>query len=116
MIVPGHWIGIPILFMVFPLIYLLVNALGSDRPIIYYLQIGLMLIWLIMLFFVDYLLKVDFRQTQWMVISYVVFAFAGMGGMIGIASLAGRSWTISSVILFLIVVILGFVQRAVTGI
>ncbi len=113
---PGHWIGIPILLMAFPLAYLLVNAPGSDRPILYYIQVGLMLIWLIMLFFVDYVMKYDFRQTQWMVISYVVLAFAGMGGMIGVASLAGRSWTISSVILFLIVTVLAIVQRAVTGI
>jgi hypothetical protein len=113
---PGHWIGIPILLMAFPLAYLLVNAPESDRPILYYIQIGLMLIWLIMLFFVDYVAQYDFRQTQWMVISYVVLAFAGMGGMIGVASLAGRSWTISSVILFLIVAVLAFVQRAVTGI
>ena len=106
---PGHWIGIPILLMVFPLTYLLVNAPGSDRPILYYIQIGLMLVWLIMLFFVDYVTKYNFRQTQWMVISYVMLAFAGMGGMIGVASLAGRSWTISAIILFLIVAILAFV-------
>lgn len=113
---PGHWVGIPILLMVFPLAYLLVNALGCDRPILYYIQIGLMLIWLIMLFFVDYVIKYDFRQTQWMVICYVVLAFAGMGGMIGVASLAGRLWTISSVILFITVAILGFLQRSLTGI
>ena len=113
---PGHWIGIPILLMAFPLAYLLIKAPPSDRPILYYIQLGLMLIWLILLFFVDYVYKYDFRQTQWMVISYVVLAFGGMGGMIGLASLAGRTWTISSVILFLIVAILAFVQRAVTGI
>jgi len=112
----GHWIGIPILLMIFPLIYLLAKAPGSDRPFIYYLQIGLMLVWLIVLFLVDYILRVDFRQTQWMVISYVMLYFAGAGGMIGIASLAGRTWTISSIILFLITAILAFVQRAVTGI
>ena len=112
----GHWIGIPILLMIFPLIYLLAKAPGSDRPFIYYLQIGLMLVWLIVLFLVDYILRVDFRQTQWMVISYVMLYFAGAGGMIGIASLAGRTWTISSIILFLIAAILAFVQRAVTGI
>jgi len=75
-----------------------------------------MLVWLIGLFLVDYVLKYDFRQTQWMVISFVVLAYAGMGGMIGIAALAGRGWNISAIILFLIVAVLGFVQRAVTGI
>ena len=113
---PGHWNGIPILLMAFPLAYLMLKAPGSDRPVLYYIQIGLMLLWWIILFLVDFVCKYDFRQTRWMVISYVVLAFAGMGGMIGVASLAGRAWTISSVILFLVVVILAFVQRAVTGI
>jgi hypothetical protein len=113
---PGHWVGIPLLLMVFPLGYLLIKAPGADRPFLYYIQAGLMLLWIILLFFVDYVFQYDFRQTQWMVISYVVFYFAGMGGMIGVASLAGRVWTISSVILFFVAAILAFVQRAVTGI
>ena len=113
---PGHWVGTPLLLMVFPLGYLIVTAPGADRPFLYYIQAGLMLMFIILLFFVDYIFKYDFRQTQWMVISFVVFYFAGMGGMMGIASLAGRGWTISSVILFFITAILAFVQRAVTGI
>ena len=112
----GHWVGIPLLLMVFPLSYLLIAAPGADRPFPYYIQAGLMLLWIILLFLVDYVFKYDFRQTQWMVISYVIFYFAGMGGMIGVASLAGRMWTISSVILFIVAAILAFVQRAVTGI
>jgi hypothetical protein len=82
---------------------------------LYYIQVGLMAIWLIVLFVVDYLLHFDFRQTRWMVISYVVLYFAGAGGMIGVASQAGKGWMISSVILFLIAAVLAFVQRAVTG-
>ena len=74
-----------------------------------------MLIFVILLFLVDYVFKYDFRQTQWMVISFVVLYCAAMGGMIGVASLAGRGWTISSVVLFLIAAMLAFVQRAVTG-
>jgi hypothetical protein len=113
---PGHWIGIPILLMAFPLAYLLLRAPEFDRPVLYYIQIGVMLVWLIVLFLVDYVFKYDFRQTQWMVISYVVLYFAGMGGMIGIAAQAGRAWMISAVILFFIAAVLAFVQRAVTGI
>lgn len=113
---PGHWVGIPILLMAFPLGYLLLRAPEFNRPFLYYVQIGTMLVWLIVLFLVDYVLKYDFRQTQWMVISFVVLFFAGMGGMIGIAALAGRGWTISAVILFFVAAILAFVQRAVTGI
>lgn len=112
---PGHWIGIPILLMVFPLAYLLIKAPDQNRPMLYYIQVGLMLLWLIILFLVDYVFKVEFRQTQWMMITYVVLYFAGMGGMIGVASNAGRGWTISAVILFFLAGILAFIQRAVTG-
>jgi hypothetical protein len=113
---PGHWIGIPILLMAFPLGYLLITAPEFNRPFLYYVQIVIMLVWLLVLFLVDYVFKVDFRQTQWMVISYVVLYFAGMGGMIGISAQAGRGLTISAIILFLIAAVLAFVQRAVTGI
>lgn len=113
---PGHWVGIPILLMTFPLGYLLIKAPEFNRPFLYYVQIGVMLIWIIILFLVDYIFKYDFRHTQWMVISYVVLYFAGIGGMIGIAALAGREWAISAVILFFVAAILAFLQRAVTGI
>jgi len=112
---PGHWIGIPNLLMFFPFVYLLFVAPKYDRPILYYIQIVTMVVFLMVLFLVDYIFKYDFRQTQWMVISFVMLYFASMGGMIGISSLAGRGWSISAIILFLIVAILAFVQRAVTG-
>lgn len=111
----GHWVGIPILLMAFPLAYLLVVAPEFNRPAIYYIQIGMMLLFLLVLFLVDYVFRFDFRQTNWMVISFVVFYFAALGGMLGIASLAGRGWMISAIILFFITAILAFVQRAVTG-
>jgi hypothetical protein len=38
---------------------------------------ALMLVWLIALFLVYCMLKYDFRQTQWMAISFVVLYFAG---------------------------------------
>ena len=112
---PGHWIGIPILLMAFPLVYLLIRAPAVNRRPLYYIQVGLMLAWLVVLFLIDYIFHYDFRQTQWMVISFVVFYCAGMGGMIGVAAEAGKGWTISAVILFLVAVVLAFVQRSVTG-
>jgi len=96
--------------------YLLIKAPKFNRPPLYYVQIVIMLVFLIGLFLADYILKYNFRQTQWMVISFVVLYCAGMGGMIGIAAWAGRTWTISAITLFFIAVILAFVQRAVTGI
>lgn len=111
----GNWTGIPLLLMAFPLGYLLVKAPAQNRPLLYYMQVGLMLIWINVLFLLDYVFKVDFRQTQWMVITFVVLYFAGMGGTLGVASLAGRGWMISAIILFFIAGILAFVQRGVTG-
>jgi hypothetical protein len=98
-----------------PLVYLLVEAPQLERPALYYIQIGLMLAWLLVEALLDYILKFDFRKVQWMVISYVVLFFAGMGGMLGVAANAGRGWTIVVGILFLIMAVLAFVQRSVTG-
>ena len=112
----GHWIGYFEFLLAIPLIYLLFQAPRLERPALYYIQIACMLAWLVLEALLDYILKVDFRQVRWMVISYVVLFFAGTGGMLGVASNAGRGWSISAIILFLIMAVLIFVQRAVTGI
>lgn len=112
---PGYWIGIPLLIMVFPLVYLLMLAPRLHRPALYYIQIGLMILFILVLFAVDYILKIEFRQNLSLVIGFVVLYFAGMGGMLGVASLAGRKWMISGIILFLISAVLAFVQRSITG-
>lgn len=111
----GHWIGYFEFLLAIPLIYLLLKAPGQARPALYYIQIGCMLAWLIVEALLDYILKIDFRNVRWMVISYVVLFFAGAGGMLGVAANAGRGWSIPAIILFLIMAVLTFVQRAVTG-
>ena len=111
----GHWIGYFEFLLAIPLIFLLLKAPLDQRPALYYIQIGCMLAWLIVEAFLDYILKVDFRNVRWMVIGYVVLFFAGAGGMLGIAVNAGRSWSLPAIILFLIMAVLVFVQRAVTG-
>ncbi len=111
----GHWIGITLLATAVPLAYLLTTAPRLGRPTLYYIQIGLMLAYLLAEFLLDYALKIEFRQTRWMVICYVTLFFAGTGGMIGVASQAGRPWAISSVVLFLVMAALAFWQRAKTG-
>jgi len=111
----GHWVGYFEFFLAIPMILLLLKAPQLERPALYYIQIGFMLAWLIAEALLDYILKVDFRNTRWIVISYVVLFFAGTGGMVGVAANAGREWSISAIILFLIMAVLAFVQRAVTG-
>ncbi len=111
----GHWIGYFEFLLAIPLIFLLVKAPQLGRPALYYIQIGCMLAWLILEALLDYILKIDFRNIRWMVIGYVVLFFAGTGGLLGVATNAGRSWSIAAIVLFLVMAILTFVQRAVTG-
>ena len=111
----GTWIGYFEFLLAIPLLYLLLKGPQLERPVLYYIQIGCMLTWLVVEALLDYIFKVDFRNMQWMVISYVVLFFAGTGGMLGVAANAGRGWSLIAIILFLIMAILTFVQRAVTG-
>jgi hypothetical protein len=98
-----------------PLVALLVLAPRLGRHGLYYVQVALMLGFLAVEFIVDYALMVAFRATRVAVISYVMLFFAGTGGLLGVASLAGRGWTIAGGILFLAMAVLAFVQRGVTG-
>jgi hypothetical protein len=111
----GHWIGYFEFLLAIPMIFLLLKAPQLQRPALYYIQIGCMLAWLIVEAFLDYILKIDFRSVRWMVISYVMLFFAGSGGMLGLATTAGGAWSIVAIVLFFIMTILTFVQRAVTG-
>lgn len=63
----------------------------------------------------DYVLKLDFRKNLRIVIPYIILFFSGTGGMIGVASHAGRGWFFAAVISFLIMMALSFIQRAITG-
>ncbi|MEJ2758948.1 MAG: hypothetical protein P8046_10755 [Anaerolineales bacterium] len=74
-----------------------------------------MLLWIAVAIMVDYVLKVDFRQNLRWVILYVTLFFAGTGGMLGVASLAGSAWMYVAIALFLVMAVLTFYQRAKTG-
>jgi hypothetical protein len=111
----GRWIGIASSLVLIPLIYLFVIGLKTDRPKIYFVWLVLMILFLFFELIVDDILQVDFRSVNWAVIPYVMFFFAATGGMIGVASQAGKAWAITTVIVFLITAILAFVQRGITG-
>ena len=111
----GHATGWLQFVLAVPLMVLLVLAPRLGRHWLYYLQVGLMLAFLVVEFVLDYALKADFRGARAAVIPYVMLFFAGTGGMVGVASLAGRGWTAAAGILFLATAVLAFVQRGVTG-
>jgi len=112
----GTKLGLAQTLVAIPLVgYLLYTAWQLDRPTLYFIQAGLFLAFLLAELLIDFIFKIDFRQVRLMVISYVTFFFAAAGGMIGVAGYAGAGWMIAAVILFLIMAVLAFVQRAVTG-
>ena len=110
-----YWVGLLLLLTALPLCYLLLKAPLYHRAPLYYLQLVLMLAYLVLEAVLDYVFKFDFRHVRAIVIPYVTLFFAATGGMIGVAALAGRPWAISSIILFLIMAVLAFVQHARLG-
>ena len=107
--------GVVHLLTALPLVYLLWTAPRLDRPVLYHVQVALMIVWLVVLLLVDYVFKVEFRGNLRWVIAFVVLFFAAAGGILGVAAQAGRGWTIAAVVVYLIMAVLAFVQRAVTG-
>lgn len=108
-------LGIILIILVFPLTYLLISAFYLDRPKIYILQVGLMILFLLVELAVDYIFDVPFRTVRWQTIAYVVLFFGATGGMIGVASLAGRIWAGAAIIGFLLMGGISFLQRHITG-
>jgi hypothetical protein len=111
----AKWMGIITLTMSLPLVYLLIKAPEAERRGLYYIQIGFMLLWMLATLLLDYILHYNFRQNMRMVITYVVLFFAGAGGMLGVSALAGQPWITINGIIFLVMAVLAFVQRAKTG-
>ncbi len=110
-----RWTGILFMAMALPFAYLLMTAGALQRPTLFYVQVLAILLFILIELFLDYILEIDFRNIQWMTVLYVTFFFAGTGGLIGIATLAGKRWSAAAVVLFLIMTILAFLQRAKTG-
>lgn len=110
-----RWIGIVSSLILIPLIYLFVVGLKTNRRMIYFVWLGLMILFVLFELIVDDILRVDFRSVQWAVIPYVMFFFAATGGMIGVARQAGKAWSMVTYMIFLVMAVLTFVQHGITG-
>ena len=115
MSVVERWLGVLFMATALPFIYLLLGAGELQRAPLYYIQLVAILLFILLELLLDYVFQVDFRQVRWKTILYVMFFFAGSGGLRGIASLAGRPWTYTAIVLFLLMTALAFWQRAKTG-
>jgi hypothetical protein len=112
----GRWIGIASSLVLIPLVYLLVIGLKTDRHQIYFVWLVLMILFSLFELIADDILKVDFRSIKGAVIPYVMFFFAATGGMIGVAAQAGKQWIIPTCVIYIVMAVLAFVQRGITGI
>ena len=111
----SRWIGFTSSLVIFPLLYLFIVGLRTSRRKNYFVWLALMILFVLFELIIDQILRVDLRSQQSSVIPYVMFFFAATGGMIGVASQAGKTWAITTVIIFLIMAVMSFVQRGITG-
>ena len=107
--------GLAFLALSIPTTYLLWAASRDGRPGIYFAWLLLFLAFLVVEALLDYVLHVPFREVRWQVVLYVMLFFGSLGGMIGVAGLAGRRWAVAAIVGFLSTAVLAFVQRRATG-
>ena len=110
-----RWLGLVSLLVVVPIAVLFVVGLHSQRPLVYFVWLGLFLAWEVAELLLDYVLNVNFRHVRWAVIPYVMFFFAATGGLLGLATQAGKPWLYAALVLYFSMAALAFVQRAKTG-
>jgi hypothetical protein len=110
-----RWIGFISSLVILPLLYLFVVGLRTSRRKIYFVWLALMVSFALFELVIDQILMIDIRSAQWTVILYVMFFFAATGGMIGVSAQAGKAWSISASTVFIVMAILAFIQRGITG-
>jgi len=110
-----YWLGIVFMLSIVPITYMLIKAIESKRAILYFVQLSLMIIFIVVEFLLDYLLKLDFRQNQNYVIPFLILFYASFGGMIGIASHSGKQWIVITVITFLLMTTVSLIMHFKTN-
>jgi hypothetical protein len=110
-----YGLGLVLIASAVPLAYLLIVTLQTGSSTIYIVWVGLMILFLLIELLLDYILKINFRRTQWMVIPYVMLFFGATGGMIGVASRAGQLWSALAGVTWIFMAGTAFYQRWKTG-
>jgi hypothetical protein len=110
-----YWLGVVFMLSTVPLTYMLIKAVESKRAILYFVQLSLMIGFIVVEFLLDYLLKLDFRQNQNYVIPFLIMFYSSLGGMIGIASHSGKQWAVITVITFLLMTTVSLIMHFKTN-
>ena len=106
-----YWLGVLFLLSIFPIAWMLYKSFSANTGTLYFIQLSLMMAFLIVEFILDYYLKIDFRHNRNILIPYVTLFYASLGGMIGVAGRCGKTWTIITVITFLSVTIISLIMH-----
>ena len=109
-----YWLGIFFIFTIIPLIFLLVEAITFERSLLYFIQIILMIAFIILELILDYIIKPDFREKKKTLIPYITLFYASTGGMIGVAGQSGKTWSIITINTFLLMVIFSLIMHIKT--
>jgi len=110
-----YWLGILFILTLIPLTVMFINAFQTDRSILYFFQLILMMSFIIAELFLDYILKIEFRKNRAFVIPYVTLFYASLGGMIGIAGHGGSVWSMATIITFLLMTTFSLIMHHKTG-
>ena len=110
-----YWLGLIFIVTIIPLTMMLVKASAYDRNWLYFLQLSLMIGFIVVEFLLDYLFKIDFRNNCAIVIPYVTLFYASLGGMIVVASQCGKTWSVITVITFLLMTASSLIMHFRTG-
>ena len=97
-----YWLGIIFILSIIPLTLMFLKSFAFNREGLYYMQLILMMSFIVLELILDYLLKIDFRQNRAVLIPYVTLFYASSGGMIGVASHSGKQWITITVMTFLL--------------
>ncbi|MCF8261875.1 MAG: hypothetical protein K9J12_13935 [Melioribacteraceae bacterium] len=110
-----YWLGLIFILTIIPLLIMFINALAANRPFLYFLQLGLIIVFVILELLLDYILKIDFRHDFKIVIPYLILFYASFGGMIGIATYAGKLWSVLAIIGFLVMTAISLLMHFKTN-
>jgi len=62
--VTEYWLGIVFMVSAVPLLYLIYTGVQLNRPTLYFIQLGIMIGFIILELLLDYIFKFDFRHTN----------------------------------------------------
>ncbi len=110
----AKYLGIACVLVLVPLFYLLAAAFGTSRSGFYFVWLALLAFFVLFEVIGDAIMRIDFGNARWAVISYAILFFTMIWGVVGISAKAGQAWFIATIV-FTVAAVAAFVQRGISG-